>query len=145
MDIISHGTWGSIIARKHSIAIGFLFGVLPDILGLGWYFGAKPYFVSHSLIAFITVAIITRKIYLSWVYSEAYLLHILFDVLTHSRGTFTLFYVPFLWKSFDPIRFHGWSWWHEGMILEIINWVILLVILTIILVRKMRKRRKLSF
>jgi hypothetical protein len=96
MDIFSHGTWGGIIARKQSIALGFLFGALPDIFGLGWYFGPKPYFVAHSFIAFVFVAIIARKVYHTWVYGEAYLLHILFDVLVHSRGTYTLFYVPFL-------------------------------------------------
>ena len=137
MDIISHGTWGGIISRKKSIALGFLFGILPDLLGLGWRFGPKPYMVAHSLIAFIIVALATRMVYHTWVYSIGYLMHLIFDVITHARGTYSSFYVPFLWRSYDPIGFHGWTWWHEGMILEIINWCVLIVI--IIILYKKRK------
>jgi len=136
MDLISHGTWGAVIARRKSLALGFLIGTLPDILGLGWWFGPKPYLIAHSLIAFVIVAGATRIAYHTWVYSFSYLAHLLSDVIAHGRGTYSLFYVPFLWRSYDPIRFHGWNWWHEGMILEVINWCVLIVVIIILIYKK---------
>jgi hypothetical protein len=138
MDLVSHGLWGSVVTRKKSVYLGFLFGILPDILSMGWYFGPKPYLIAHSLLGLLVVALITRAAFHTWTYAGAYFLHIFFDVLVHNRGTSTLFYVPFLWKSYDTIGFHGWNWWHDGFFLEIINWMILIPIITVIYVRKHR-------
>lgn len=142
MDIISHGLWGSIVSRKRSILIGFLIGALPDIIAMGGTFGWRPYLVAHSLIGLLLVAVLTRAFFHTWVYSGAYCLHLFFDVLTHVYGTRPLFYVPFLWKSFDPIGFHGWSWWGEGEGIEIANIIILTLIITIFVARRAAKKGK---
>jgi hypothetical protein len=139
MDLVSHGLWGSVVARRKSIYLGFLSGVLPDILGMGWHFGPRPYLIAHSLIGIIVIALISRTIFHTWIYGGSYSLHVFIDVFAHNRGTRPLFYVPFLWQSYDPIGFHGWNWWHEGSILEIINWILLVFVLTVIYISKYRK------
>ena len=141
MDLVSHGLWGSVITRKKSVYLGFLFGILPDILSFGWHFGPKPYMIAHSLLGLMIVALITRITFRTWIYAGAYSLHIILDVIAHNRGTRTLFYVPFLWKSNEPVGFHGWNWWNEGKPFEIINWIILIVIIAILYVRKQNNLR----
>jgi len=131
MDIISHGLWGSVISQKRSLLLGCLFGALPDIIAMGGTFGWRQYLVAHSLIALLLVAVIARLTLRTWVYGGAYGLHLFFDVLTHDHGTRPLFYLPFLWRSYDPIGFHGWSWWGEGIGIEIANIIVLAVIIVI--------------
>ena len=130
MDIVSHGLWGTVAANRKPFMLGLFFGALPDILGMGGYFGWRIYLVAHSLLAAIFVAVTARVVSDTWLYGGAYLLHLVMDTITHSFGTRPLFFVPLLWRSYDPFGFHGWNWWEgRGLYLEVANVIIVVAIL----------------
>ncbi len=136
MDIVSHGVWGGVISKRESLLIGFLFGMLPDIIGMGGVWEWRLYLSSHSLIALAIIILISLTIFKTWVYAIAYAFHLFLDVFTHHSGTFPLFYVPFLWQGFDPIGFDGWNWWEDGLPFEIIN----LICVVVVIILYFRKR-----
>lgn len=136
MDVLSHGLWGGAIVAskgKRFFWLGFLFGILPDIIsflphffdmtfGDGWHpLGKRPplesipqitfalYNVTHSLIIFSAAFLATwaflKKPFLP---TLAWGLHILLDIPTHSTSFFP---TPFLWPISD-FKIDGISWSH---------------------------------
>ncbi len=120
MDIISHGLWGGIAfgRRKKKFIIALLFGILPDFLAFGPFFlytklnaisfHRKPpleiipawvfviYDLGHSLIFFCIIYLIIRRVDKKISFCcLAWLLHIFFDIPTHSAEYFpTKFLYP---------------------------------------------------
>jgi hypothetical protein len=136
MDIISHGLWGSVAAgrkSKKSFWTAFVFGVGPDLLSFGIFFGAgvlglshRPdweagppdpqlipryvhslYDLTHSLVIFAVVFALVwlvRKKPL-WEMS-GWGLHVLMDIPSHSSRFFP---TPFLYPVSD-FTINGISW-----------------------------------
>lgn len=144
MDIISHGLWGGIaFGRKKKFIIAFLFGILPDLLAFGpfflytklngIYFHRKPpleivptwvfviYDLGHSLILFCLIYFIIRKINKEISFCcLAWLLHILFDIPTHSAEYFpTKFLYPVSNFYIDGISWSSPIIWYPNIILLI--------------------------
>jgi len=166
MDIISHGLYGWVVfgnKNKKQFRLSAAFGILPDFLAFGLPFAVaifgiifygnpiafgKPgmphtepsyvhsiYNVTHSLITravvFGALRLIMKKPVTA---SFARLLHILIDIPTHSLAFFA---TPFL-RPISNYRFNGIA--RSSKVIFIPNVIVLIVLYSIYLYKKYRKR-----
>lgn len=140
MDFFAHLFWTAIVFKSHvPLWIPLFFAAIPDISSWGVimihmivcgkmkfdkkHFKEIPAFAwtlygaTHSIFSFAFVfgilTLLTGKIFIA---AFAWLLHLLIDILTHSRyflGT------PFLWP-FSDWKFPGYSW--GRLWFTILNW-----------------------
>jgi hypothetical protein len=158
MDTLAHGLWGGMLAGwRKRFGLAFLFGVAPDVLSFGllmliravqgrmqmgkpdlhaipgWVYSA--YDCTHSLILVGAVWGI-----LWWKYRElavpfsAWIIHIVFDIPTHSRAFFP---TPFLFPL-SHYTVDGISWGQKWFM--ILNYTCLAGV-AILFIRSRRKQR----
>ena len=137
MDVLAHGLWGGMIAGwRKKFGLAFLFGVTPDVLAFGLWIAVrvihgnwprgKPhidsipdwvhtsYAVTHSLIivGLIWAFLWWRRKDLAVPFS-AWIIHILFDIPSHSKDFFP---TPFLYPLSD-FEVSGISWGQRWFII----------------------------
>ena len=161
MDIFAHGFWGGItFGRKKIFGLAMLFGVLPDVSAFGPFFVirlihrtlqfGKPnlaeipswvftsYDISHSLFTAAILYGVIRYFNKTLAYAFlAYPLHILFDILTHSKSFFP---TPFLFPV-SSYKVDGISWADPTFM--IINYTAIITAYAVYFIAKARQKKKL--
>ena len=160
MDTLSHGLYGLIAVKalkKSKLFLGFLFGILPDIIPFGLIFiqtsilgnqryGDGPptnipsyvstiYSYTHSfvimILVFLIVYLFRKKIY-AWMLGWP--LHILVDIPTHSKEFFpTSFLYPISSYTFD-----GVIWSNPWIFFP--NWILILSLLIFLFRKEIRNK-----
>ncbi len=147
MDFFAHLFWTAILFRGQGpLWIPIAFAAIPDVFSWGMYLFhriltgkfkfEKPnlqavprwvwslYGISHSIFVsgsmFLVISIMVGKVYIP---SLAWLVHILFDIPTHSRQFLP---TPFLWPI-SKWKFPGFSWGRRWFI--ILNWTIIALLM----------------
>ena len=159
MDTLAHGLYGGMIAGwKRRFGLAFLFGIAPDLLSFGPYIAMRvisgtfqqgrpslasipdwvywAYDVTHSLI--IMGAVLALIWYINRAFAvtfSAWIIHILFDIPTHSKEFFP---TPFLWPL-SSYTVDGFSWGQSWFML--VNYSALLTLAIAFIVARHRKRK----
>ncbi|MEA1996271.1 MAG: hypothetical protein U9N45_01465 [Gemmatimonadota bacterium] len=160
MDTLAHGLWGGLLAGwRKRFCLAFLFGVCPDLFSFGLWMlirfiqgtfsrGRPPVYMipdwlntaynyTHSLVIALAV-----WAFLWWwkrdlaVPFSAWIIHILFDIPTHSNAFFP---TPFLFPL-SRYTFNGFSWGQQWFM--ILNYSCLLAVALLWIVS--RRRRELG-
>jgi len=158
MDTLAHGLWGGMLAGwRKRFGLAFLFGISPDVFSFGLWMvfraaqgyvqkGKPPlhilpewldtvYSITHSLIIAAAVWAL-----LWWLNRElavpfsAWIVHILFDIPTHSHRFFP---TPFLYPLSD-FTVDGVSWGQRWFM--ILNYSALLVLALLWIMARHRRR-----
>ena len=162
MDTLAHGLYGGMIAGwEKRFGWAFLLGMAPDLLSFGPYIALRvvsgtmhsgrpslnsipdwvysAYNVTHSLIIMGVVLALVWYLNKSFAVTfSAWIIHIVFDIPTHSKEFFP---TPFIWPL-SNYTVDGFSWGQSWFML--INYSALLALATAFIIARHRKRKNQS-
>ncbi|MFH0951967.1 MAG: hypothetical protein V1838_02125 [Patescibacteria group bacterium] len=150
MDIISHGLWGAAVApQKELIISSMISGIVPDLwtipfllryafvkrlrkMSLSEFWNTIPpelhklYHYFHSFVILVVIAVIMVWLFkVIWWLLLPWLIHLVLDIFSHQGDLRAKMFYPL-----SKYRFRSFTNWFESPVLTIVNWVVVLIIVT---------------
>ncbi len=121
MDIFFHALTGFAFKWKSQYWQAALFSVLPDIIGMGGFFGWQIYNFAHSVSGIVVAFIIILLFTLPYELIIFYIFHEVIDWFTHGSGTSNILYPIYQ----DPIHVLGINWW-QNLWIELLPYILII-------------------